>query len=47
MTQIDKILADIKGIVAVLDPKGAAWAEKEKKRRELSTASLTALGEAK
>jgi hypothetical protein len=47
MTKIDKIISDIKGIVAVLDPKGAAWAEAEKKRRELSTGRLTTLGEEK
>jgi len=31
--EIGKIVEDIKGIVAVLDPKGAAWAEEMKRER--------------
>jgi hypothetical protein len=32
--EIDKLIEDIKGIVAVLDPEGYKWAEATKKERE-------------
>jgi hypothetical protein len=34
MSDIGKIIEDIKGIVAVLDPAGAKWAEETKQERE-------------
>jgi hypothetical protein len=33
-SEIDKLIEDIKGIVAILDPEGYKWAEETKKARE-------------